>query len=77
MFIPALCGRNFFSQVQRNFLELRFLLSQILSKFRGHLSGASVEVSCAIEEEQPGGADQERLGSLDVKTRLEWEVLVQ
>lgn len=31
----------------------------------------------AIEKEQPGGADQEQFGSLDVKTRLEWEALVQ
>lgn len=31
----------------------------------------------AIETEQPGGADQDQLGSLNVKTRLEWEALVQ
>lgn len=31
----------------------------------------------AIEKEQPGGADQQQLGSLGVKTRLEWEALAQ
>lgn len=31
----------------------------------------------AVKKEQPGGAEQEQLGSLDVKTRLEWEALVQ